>query len=199
MILNDSFIFINLRIFKKGKNINKLSEKTKIIASSNNTFNIELVEHLGNESINDIITISQDLKKIYGPNSLLDENNIHKYFNEETLPFIARHKNKIIGFIIGAPLEKFNNQSWVQHDDNLNKKNTLYTCAFIFKKEFRKKRGFSKTLKKVYTSWAKKRGFKYITGHVNKNINLDGDIKILKEFSRWFDSKEPFIYYRKKI
>ena len=70
-------------------------EKTKIIASSNNTFNIELVEHLGNDSVEDIINISKDLKKIYGPNSFLDENNIHKYFNEKTLPFIARYQNKI--------------------------------------------------------------------------------------------------------
>tara|TARA_B100000945_G_scaffold63344_1_gene47324 strand:+ start:48 stop:632 length:585 start_codon:yes stop_codon:yes gene_type:complete len=184
---------------KRKKNINNFLEKTKIIASSKNTFNIELVEQLGEQSVLDIINISKDLKSIYGPNSLLNESNIHKYFNEETLPFIARHQNKIIGFIIGAPLEKFNNQSWVHHDDNLNKKNTLYTCAFIFKKEFRKINGFSKTLKKVYTSWAKKRNFKYITGHVNKNINLSGDIKILKEFPKWFDSKEPFIYYRKKI
>ena len=199
MILNDPFIFINLKILKKGKNINNTLEKTKIIASSNNAFNIELVEHLGKDSINDIINISEDLKKIYGPNSFLDENNIHKYFNEKTLPFIARYQNKIIGFIIGAPLENFSNQAWVHHDDNLNKKNTLYTCAFIFKKEFRKKSGFSKTLKKVYTSWAKKRGFKYVTGHVNKKINLNGDIKIIKEFPKWFYSKEPFIYYRKKI
>tara|TARA_Y100001970_G_scaffold9590_1_gene11233 strand:- start:99 stop:653 length:555 start_codon:yes stop_codon:yes gene_type:complete len=175
------------------------TDKTNIIASSNNTFNIELVEHLGNDSVIDVINISEDLKKIYGPNSLLDENNIHKYFNQNTLPFIARHQDKIIGFIIGAPLEKFANQGWVQYDNNLNKKNTLYTCAFIFKKEFRKKSGFSKTLKKVYTSWAKKKGFKYITGHINKNININGDIEIIKEFPKWFDSKEPFIYYRKKI
>ena len=179
---------------------NKTSiEKTKIIASSNNTFNIELVEYLGDESIIDIINISEDLKKIYGPNSFLDEKNIHKYFNEKTLPFIARYQNKIIGFIIGAPLEKFNNQAWVQYDYNLNKKNTLYTCAFIFKKEFRKKNGFAKTLKKIYNSWAKKRGFKYITGHINNKVSLEGNIEIVKEFPKWFDSKEPFVYYRKKI
>ena len=180
--------------------LNKASlDKTRIIASSNNTFNIELVQHLGNDSVIQIIEISEDLKKIYGPNSFLNKNNIHKYFNEKTLPFIARYQNQIIGFIIGAPLEIFNNQGWVQYDDNLNQENTLYTYAFIFKKEFRKKGGFAKTLKKVYNSWAKKRGFQYITGHINKRINLKGDIEIIKEFSNWFDSKEPFIYYRKKI
>ena len=182
------------------KKSNKSSiEQTQIIASSNNTFNIELVQKLGSNSIMEIIKISEDLKKIYGPNSPLNKNNIHKYFNEKTLPFIARYQNQIIGFIIGAPLEIFNNQGWVQYDDNLNQENTLYTYAFIFKKEFRKKGGFAKTLKKVYNSWAKKRGFQYITGHINKRINLKGDIEIIKEFSNWFDSKEPFIYYRKKI
>jgi len=182
------------------KKSNKSSiEQTQIIASSNNTFNIELVQKLGSNSIMEIIKISEDLKKIYGPNSPLNKNNIHKYFNEKTLPFIARYQDKIIGFIIGVPLENFNNQAWVQCDDNLNKKNTLYTCAFIFKKEFRKKSGFSKTLKRVYTNWAKKKEYKYITGHVNNKINLNGNIEIIKEFSQWYDSKEPFVYYRKKI
>ena len=68
------------------------------------------------------------------------------------------------------PLEIFNNQGWVQYDDNLNKNNTLYTYAFIFKKEFRGKNVFAKTLKKIYTSWAKKRNFEYISGHINKKI-----------------------------
>ena len=50
---------------------NKAStDKTNIIASSNNTFNIELVEYLGNDSVIDVINISEDLKKIYGTNSL---------------------------------------------------------------------------------------------------------------------------------
>ena len=183
----------------KHISINNTSEKTKIIASANNLFNIELVETLGSDSISDIIEISKDLKKIYGPNSLLTKHNIHKYFNKKTLPFIARYQNNIIGFIIGAPLENFNNQAWVQHDENLNKKNTLYTCAFIFKKKFRKKNGLAKTLKKVYTNWAKKRDFKYITGHINNKITLNGNVEIIKEFPKWFDSKEPFVYYRKNI
>ena len=180
------------------KDINQL-EKTQVIASSKNHFNIELVEYIGEQSSMEIIKISDDLKKIYGPNSFLNENNIHKYFNENTLPFIARYQNKIIGFIIGAPLENFKNQSWVQHDENLNNNNTLYTCAFIFKKEFRKKNGFAKTLKKIYNNWAKKRGFKYISGHVNAKIKLNGNIKIIKKFEKWFDSEEAFVYYRKKI
>jgi len=180
------------------KDINQF-EKTQIIASSKDNFSIELVESIGIDSTSEIIKISKDLKKIYGPNSLLNENNIHKYFNQKTLPFIARYNKKVIGFIIGAPLENFHNQSWVQYDDNLNNKNTLYTCAFIFKKDFRKKNGFAKTLKKIYNNWAKKRGFKYITGHINQKIKLNGDIEIIKKFPKWFDSKEPFIYYRKKI
>ena len=55
------------------------------------------------------------------------------------------------------------------NDKNLGKKNTLYTYAFIFRKDYRKKSGFAKTLKKVYTNWAKKRNFIYISGHINKN------------------------------
>ena len=176
-----------------------MSEKTTIIASSNNTFNVELVEILGKKSKCEIIDISNDLSEIYGQNSILNDSNINKYFNKKTLPFIARYNKNIIGFIIGIPLENFKNQSWVQYDDNINKNNTLYTYAYVFKKEFRGKHGFSKTLKKIYTNWAKKRDYKYITGHINSTINLNGDIEIIKKFSTWFDAKEPFVYYRKKI
>ena len=75
-------------------------EKTKIIASSNDKFKIELVEKLSKESQFEIFNISKDLEKIYGRNSMLNEQNIDKYFNESTLPFIARYHNRIIGFII---------------------------------------------------------------------------------------------------
>ena len=44
-----------------------------------------------------------------------------------------------------------------------------------------------------------KKGFKYIAGHNNNNIKLNGEIEIIKKFPKWFDSKDPFIYYRKKI
>ena len=66
-------------------------EKTKIIASSNDKFKIELVEKLSKESQFEIFNISKDLEKIYGRNSMLNEQNIDKYFNESTLPFIARY------------------------------------------------------------------------------------------------------------
>ena len=178
------------------------TDKTKIIASSNNVFSIELVEKISYKSAMDIIDISKDLEKIYGPNALLNEENITKYFNTNTLPFIAKYNNKIIGFIIGAPIEYFKNQSWVQYDDNIHKNNTLYTYAFIFKKDFRKKAGFSKTLKKIYTSLVKKRGFQYISGHVSKiviNNFPKENTEIIKEFENWYDSNTPFIYYRRKI
>ena len=181
------------------KDINQL-EKTQLIASSKSNFSIELVESLGKETSLQIIKISEDLKKIYGPNSILTINNIHKYFNKNTLPFIARYNNEVIGFIIGTPLEYFQNQSWVQYDQNLGKKNTLYTYAFIFRKDYRKKSGFAKTLKKVYTNWAKKRNFLYISGHINKNnFKTNNKTDVIREFSSWYESKDPFIYYRKKI
>ena len=186
---------------KPISNIKQLG-KSRIIASSNNIFNIELVKNINQNDIIEIIDISKDLEKIYGSNSLLTENNISKYFNDKTLPFIARYKNKIIGFIIGVPLEYFKNQGWGQYDHNMNKKNTLYTYSFIFKKEFRGRSGFAKTLKKIYTSWAKKRRFIYISGHISENIiqkSNQKNVEIIKKFDTWYDAKEPFVYYRKKI
>ena len=121
-------------------------------------------------------------------------------FNEKTLPFIARYNKTIIGYIIGVPLEKFNNESWAHFDINLNKFNTLYTYAFVIQKKFRKKTGYSKTLKKIYINWAKKRGFKYITGHVKKQVSEKfKNTEIIKTFNVWYDCNEPFNYYRRKI
>lgn len=183
----------------QNKQINHVF-KSKLIASSKDSFNIELVESLDDETANDIITISEDLKKIYGPNSILTKKNIHKYFNNKTLPFLAKINNNVIGFIIGTPLENFSNQSWVQYDGNLGQNNTLYTYAFIFQTKYRKKGGYSKTLKKIYTSWAKKKGFSFISGHIKKSILKSNDTtEVIKEFSKWYESNEPFIYYRRKI
>ena len=47
-------------------------DKTKIIASSNDKFQIELVESLSKESQFEIFDISKDLEKIYGRNSMLN-------------------------------------------------------------------------------------------------------------------------------
>ena len=174
--------------------------KSKLIASSKDSFNIELIESLDDKTAQDIINISKDLKDIYGPNSILTNDNIHKYFNNTTLPFLAKINNNVIGFIIGASLENFSNQSWVQYDENLGQNNTLYTYAFIFQSKYRKKGGYSKTLKKIYTSWAKKRGFSYISGHIKKSIfKTNNKIEVIKEFSKWYESDEPFIFYRRKI
>ena len=39
--------------------------------------------------------------------------------------------DKIIGFIIGVPLEIFSEESWSHYDINLGKKNTIYSYIFI--------------------------------------------------------------------
>ena len=71
-----------------------------------------------------------------------------KYFNNQTLPFIARYKGEVIGYIIGVPIEKFEGESWGRYDKNLGKNNTIYTYAYIINKKYRKMGGYSKTLKK---------------------------------------------------
>ena len=63
----------------------------------------------------------QGLAEIFDNNFLLYENNINKYFNNKTLPFIARFKGEIIGYIIGVPIEKFESESWIRYDKNLGK------------------------------------------------------------------------------
>ena len=172
---------------------------TKIIASSAYDFKVELVEKIGKDDINEIINVSNDLSKIFENNSLLNQDNIFKYFNKDTFPFIARYKGKIIGFIIGVPIEKFEQECWIRYHNNLKKDNTIYTYAFIIMKKYRKVWGYSKTLKKIYLNWIKKKGYKYNTGHVSEGISkkFSKDVEIIKIFPNWYGAKTAFEYYRR--
>ena len=52
----------------------------------------------------------------------------------------------------------------------------------------------------IYLNWAKKRGYKYITGHVRQDIAKKfPNTEIIKTFPVWYDAKDPFSYYRRKI
>ena len=126
---------------------NILKSQSNIIASSQYNFQIELIQKVGVNDIQKIIEISEQLVEIFGSQSLMDEKNIHKYFNTKTLPFIARYNQAIIGYIIGVPLEYFKDEAWSHFDTNLFKKNTLYTYAFILDKKFQIRTGYAKTLK----------------------------------------------------
>ena len=87
-------------------NIIKESQK-QILASSSNNFQIELILDIGSEDFPHLIEISKYLAKQFGNQALLTETNIPKYFNKNTLPFIARSNGVIIGYIIGVPIEIF--------------------------------------------------------------------------------------------
>ncbi len=175
-----------------------IKSKVQIIASSGYNFKIELILEVGKDDIPDLIETSKGLVDVFGERALLNENNIYKYFSNETLPFVARYKGSIIGYIIGVPLEHFHQESWSHFDKNLNKKNTLYTYAFVIRKNFQNKNGYAKTLKRIYLNWAKKREYKYISGHVTNGIsNKFKNTEIVKTFPIWYDAKNPFDYYRR--
>ena len=149
------------------------SSKTKIIASTN-VFQIEKIEEVGKADYPQLIEISLHLAKEYGRQAVLTKDTIQKYFNtDKSLPFIARYKDEIIGYIIGIPLEELRQESWAVNDENFGKYNTLYTYAFVIMEKY-KSNGYARMLKRVYISWAQKRSkIKYITGHViegNSNI-----------------------------
>ena len=174
---------------------------TNVIASSG-SFDIELIESLGTEDYKSLMEISASLAEDYGEKYILTKNTINKYFNRSgSLPIIARFENKIIGYIIGMPLELLSQEPWARLDENYGKFNTLYTYAFVIKNDFKKK-GYAKILKKVYISWAKKKaGILYNTGHVKLGISkkFKGQIKIIAEINNWQGTGEIFEYYRRNL
>ena len=175
--------------------------KSRIIASSG-VFQIELLDHVVQDDYPTLIEISKHLKSQYGEKAVLTKITIQKYFNKSgSLPFIARYRGKIIGFIIGVPLEELSQEPWALLDQNFGKGNTLYTYAFIIMAQF-KNNGYAKMLKRVYLSWAKKRMiFRFVTGHVKLGVSsrFTGEIKIVNRVDNWRETGETFEYYRRDL
>lgn len=177
------------------------SSKSRVIASSG-IFQIELLDHAGEEDFPQLIEISKHLAKEYGDPAVLTKSTIRKYFNKPgSLPFIARYRNEIIGYIIGIPVEELHSEPWAQLDDNFGKRNTLYTYAFVVLSKF-KGHGYAKMLKRVYLNWAKKKdGIRFITGHVKEGVSkkFTGDIRIVNRVENWQGMDIPFEYYRRDL
>ncbi len=175
--------------------------KSRVIATSG-VFRIELIEHVGEEDYDALIAISRHLAEDYGQSAILTKNTIHKYFNKSSsLPFIARYRGELIGYIIGIPLEELSSEPWARVDKNFGKHNTLYTYAFVILKHY-KSNGYAKMLKRVYLSWAKKRSaIRYITGHVRVGISsrFTGDVKIINRIDNWNGTNQTFEYYRRDL
>ena len=174
---------------------------TRVIASSG-VFQIELLEHVGENDFSTLIEISKHLAQEYGEKAILTKATIHKYFNKKSsLPFIARYRGDIIGYIVGVPIEELNSEPWARMDENFGKYNTLYTYAFVIMSQY-KGNGYAKMLKRVYLNWAKKRGsIRYITGHVQIGSNslYSPQIKIINRIENWQNSGRVFEYYRREL
>jgi len=174
---------------------------SKTIASSG-PFQIELIKYVGTDDYVKLIDISESLVKEYGKAAKLTPNTIQTYFNREgTLPFIARHQNQIIGYIIGIPLEILSQEPWARLDIYFGHKNTIYTYAFVIEKEY-KANGYAKMLKKVYLNWIKKQEHIYfMTGHVKRGISdrFKGNINIINQVENWQGTGKVFEYYRREV
>ena len=178
-----------------------LNSKSRIIASSG-VFKIELLKNVGELDYPQLIEISKSLAKDYGEKAILTKSTIQKYFNTAgALPFIARYRDNIIGYIIGVPLETLSQEPWARTDENFGKANTLYTYAFVIQSEF-KGNGYAKMLKRVFLSWAgKKENKSFITGHVANGISakFTGDIRIVNRVDNWQRTGKTFEYYRREL
>ena len=174
---------------------------TEIIAKSG-PFQIELMKYVGTNDYAKLIDISESLVVEYGKVAKLTPNTIQTYFNREgALPFIARHQNQIIGYIIGIPLEILSREPWARLDIHFGQCNTIYTYAFVIEKEF-KANGYAKMLKKVYLNWIKKQDhIIYMTGHVKQGISnrFKGNIIIIDTVKNWQGTGKEFEYYRREV
>ena len=179
----------------------KKDSTTRVIASSG-VFQIELLENVGENDYNTLIEISKHLAQEYGQKAILTKATIHKFFNKKgSLPFIARYRGDIIGYIVGVPLEELNSEPWARMDENFGKYDTLYTYAFVIMTQY-KGHGYAKMLKRVFLNWAKKRGsIRFITGHVKvgKTAYNSSEIQIINRTENWQQTGTTFEYYRRTL
>ena len=109
----------------------------EVIASSG-IFQIDFFHKTGNSDFDSLIEISRALEKDYGSKAVLSEKTIEKYFNRSgSLPFVARYRGKIIGYIIGIPLEYLNTEPWVRTEENFGMENLCSNFWRIILKESR--------------------------------------------------------------
>jgi len=182
-------------------NLNLTNTKSRTLASSPNGIRIELIEFLGENEYKDVIEISKTLVDEYGEEAKFNKRTIKKYFNyPRTFPFVLRYEDRIRGFIIGVPLENFSDESWARCDINLQKGNTIYTYAYIISEKMQGL-GYAKLLKRVYQSTIKKKGYKYISGHVREGIakKFTKNVEIVKKFKNWKNTGHIFEYYRAEL
>ena len=174
---------------------------TQVIASGGK-FQIELVKYAGVNDNERLIKVSKSLAEEYGPAALLTKNTIQIYFNRKgTLPFIARNQGKIVGYMIGVPLEMLSREPWARLDKNFNKGNTIYTYAFVVENES-KGTGCAKILKRVFLNQTKKQeNIVYVTGHVKEGIasRFKGNIDIIDRIDNWQGTGKIFEYYRRNL
>ena len=180
---------------------NEARSESRVIASSG-VFQIELLDHVGEGDYPALIAISEQLALEYGEKAILTKATIHRYFNKKgSLPFIARFRKEIIGYIIGVPIEELSHEPWARTDPNFGKHNTLYTYAFVIMSDH-KGSGYAKMLKRVFISWAKKReGIRYITGHVEIGVSskFSGEVQITSRVENWQGTGKTFEYYRRDL
>ncbi len=179
-----------------------LSEtKSHVLATTADGISVELVEHLGENDFGKIVRISETLVDNFGQNARFNRNAVRKYFNyPKTLPFIIKYNGEIEGFIVGVPLENFAKENWVNCDENIGKNNTIYTYAFIVRKDHRRL-GLAKMLKRVYQNTIRRRGFLYITGHVMEGVSKSfiRDAVVVRKFDNWNGTGFTFEYYRTSL
>ncbi|MFP4548897.1 MAG: hypothetical protein ACLFQM_12260 [Fidelibacterota bacterium] len=189
---------------KKTKDLFEISfsnSKAKLLAKSDNGISVELIEFLGESEYQKIIDISSVLVDAYGTQAKFNRTTVKKYFNyPRTLPFIIRYNNEPQGFVIGVPLENFDKENWVHCDEFLGFHNTIYTYAFIIREEYRNF-GLSKILKRIYHSTLKRRGYKYVTGHVREGISAKflNPTKVITRCDNWNNTGYTFEYYRTEL
>ena len=157
-------------------------------------YTVELVQVLGSEDVPALLKLSQSIIDYFGLNLVVSRGDLKRYFDyPETFPFVVRRQGVPIGFLIAAPLERYEAEPWAACDINLREGNTLYTLAFAVLPAYRK-RGIARRLKEDYHRWARARGYLYVTGNVASGVSgrFDGEAEVVKVFENWNDTGRTF-------
>jgi GNAT superfamily N-acetyltransferase len=188
-----------LEFFKPPEKTPVRSE-VKLIAATLN-YQIKLMEAMSAKDADRIIEISQGLIEPFGQDKAFTKKTVWRYFNHpHTLPFVGVLRDEIIGFLVGVPLEHFDDEAWSSIDPTLGDHETIYTYAFVFD-EKHQGQGYAKMLKKVYLNWLRKRGYLFVSGHVQEGVSQSFSLhtRVLQKYPNWHETGKVFEYYQRPL
>ena len=126
--------------------------------------------------------------------TMLNVANLDKYMDyPRTIPIVYRKNGKIIGLIVGVPIENYHGDDTFP-DPDMNKRNTVYTIVFQYNDS-----KIAKQLESEYLVYLKRHNIKSESRHMRLSWTKGTDFEQLEVFDEWRVGGSKICYCKRRI